>query len=125
MRCAVPKQRDASNLEIGLQLEHAFNSVKRACYAGLDSVTLRREIVDRISGAVPFDAYAFSVCDPDTGIMAHTVAEGIPVALARMYVEVLYPSVAGMPVMRNRVNRIRAGALKASQPKGAARANTA
>jgi DNA-binding CsgD family transcriptional regulator len=80
-----------------LQLEHAFNSVKRACYAGLDSVTLRREIVDRISGTVPFDAYAFSVCDPDTGIMAHTVADGIPVALARMYVEVLYPSVAGIP----------------------------
>jgi DNA-binding CsgD family transcriptional regulator len=98
-----PQKEGRVQPEIALQLEHAFNSVKRACYAGLDSVTLRREIVDRVAGAVPFDAYAFSVCDPDTGIMAHTVAEGIPAALARLYLEVLYPSVADIPadVSRN------------------------
>lgn len=72
-------------------MEAAFNGAKRACYAGLDSVTLRREVADRISSAVPFDAHAFSTCDPDTSLMAHTVADGVPAALARTYVEVLYP----------------------------------
>jgi DNA-binding CsgD family transcriptional regulator len=72
-------------------VEAAFNSAKRACYSGLDSVTLRREMADRVSAAVAFDAYAFSTCDPDTGLMAHTVAHGIPPALARMFVMQLYP----------------------------------
>jgi DNA-binding CsgD family transcriptional regulator len=79
-------------------LEAAFNRARRACYAGLDSVTLRREIASRIACTVPFDAFAFSTCDPDTGVMAHTVAEGIPPALARTYAEVLYPVVARIPM---------------------------
>ena len=74
-------------------MEAVFNRAKRACYAGLDSVTLRREVASRVADVVPFDAHAFSTCDPDTGIMSHTVAEGIPSDLARMYAEVLYPGV--------------------------------
>jgi DNA-binding CsgD family transcriptional regulator len=74
-------------------LEAAFNSAKRACYAGLDSITLRREIAQRIAGAIHFDSYAFSTCDPDTGLMNHTVAAGVPEALARTYVEIFYPAV--------------------------------
>jgi DNA-binding CsgD family transcriptional regulator len=72
-------------------LEAAFNCAKRACYAGLDSVTLRRELANRIAPAVHFDSSAFSTCDPDTGLMTHTVAEGISQRLAKAYVEVLYP----------------------------------
>jgi DNA-binding CsgD family transcriptional regulator len=68
-----------------------FRSISRVCRAGLDSVTLRREVVSRVARLVPFDAYAFSTCDPDTGLMAHTIAEGIPAALAKAYVEWLYP----------------------------------
>lgn len=80
-------------------MEAAFNSAKRACYAGLDSVTLRREIANRIGGAVQFDSYAFSTCDPDTGLMTHTVASGVPEALARIYVEFLYPTVLAQLAM--------------------------
>ncbi|MGH7604109.1 MAG: hypothetical protein ACRENK_08955, partial [Gemmatimonadaceae bacterium] len=63
-------------------MEAAFNCAKRACYAGLDSVSLRREVADRVSGAVQFDAHAFSTCDPDTGLTTHTVGDGIPAGLA-------------------------------------------
>jgi DNA-binding CsgD family transcriptional regulator len=80
-------------------VEAEFNHAKRACYAGLDSVALRHEVADRVARAVPFDAHAFSTCDPDTGIMAHTVAEGIPVALAKTYVEFLYPEFAAEMTM--------------------------
>jgi DNA-binding CsgD family transcriptional regulator len=88
-------------------VEAAFNSAKRACYSGLDSVTLRREVADRVSGAVAFDAHAFSTCDPDTGLMAHTVADGVPPALARMYVKNLYPqglASLGMDLPRKGIN---------------------
>ena len=88
-------------------MDAAFNSAKRACYSGLDSVTLRREIADRVSAAVAFDAHAFSTCDPDTGLMAHTVADGIPPALARIYVKNLYPGALaplGMDLPRNGIN---------------------
>jgi len=74
-------------------MERAFNAARRACYAGLDSVTLRREITNRVGCAVQFDAYAFSTCDPDTAIMSHTVSEGVPAVLGRTYVEMLYPKV--------------------------------
>lgn len=73
-------------------MEATLRSIQRVCTAGLDSVTLRRELVQRISAAAPFDAYAFSTCDPDTSLMAHTIAEGIPPDLGRAYVERLYPT---------------------------------
>jgi DNA-binding CsgD family transcriptional regulator len=69
-----------------------FRSIQRVCAAGLDSVTLRREVARRIAPAVPHDAYAFSTCDPDTGLMAHTVAQGVPPSLSRAYVERIYPT---------------------------------
>lgn len=72
-------------------MKHIVRSVQRACASGLDSVTLREEIVRRIAPAIPFDAYAFSACDPDTGLMAHTVARHVPRALGRVYAEHLYP----------------------------------
>ncbi|HEX2693208.1 MAG TPA: helix-turn-helix transcriptional regulator [Gemmatimonadaceae bacterium] len=88
-------------------MDAAFNSAKRACYSGFDSVTLRREVADRVSTVVAFDAYAFSTCDPDTGLMAHTVAAGVPPALARMYVKNLYPqglASLGMDMPRKGIN---------------------
>lgn len=80
-------------------MEAVIRSVKRACYSGLDSVSLRREIAERMAPVVRFDAHAFSTCDPDTGIVAHTVAHGIPGGLARDYVERIYPQAcAGIAV---------------------------
>lgn len=74
-------------------LEMAVRGVERVCYAGLDSVALRRQVAERFSRVIPFEAHAFSTCDPDTGLMTHTVGRGIPTALARAYGERLYPDV--------------------------------
>lgn len=71
--------------------EGAFRSAKRACYAGLDSVSLRRELARRISSAIPMEAYSFSITDPDTGLMTHAVGEGISPGLMRAYLERVYP----------------------------------
>jgi DNA-binding CsgD family transcriptional regulator len=73
-------------------MQAAFNAAKRACYAGLDSITLRTEIAERVSSAIPFDSQAFSTCDPDTGLITHTVAHGVPEALVKVYIERLYPT---------------------------------
>lgn len=72
-------------------MDAALRSIKRVCHAGLDSVTLRREVVARAARVVAFDAHAFSTCDPDTGLITHTLADGVPGPLARVYVERLYP----------------------------------
>lgn len=71
--------------------ESVFRSVKRVCCAGLDSVTLRREVATRLRGAIAFDAYAFSTVDPDTSLLSHLVASGLPAELARAYADRLYP----------------------------------
>ena len=86
---AVPKNRDISRLED--VVEALLRSVKRVCNAGLDSRTLRREVARLVGPRLQFDAYAFSTCDPDTGLMTHVVADGVPPAVARTYVDVLYP----------------------------------
>jgi DNA-binding CsgD family transcriptional regulator len=69
----------------------SFHAVQRLCCAGLDSVSLRRSVAERVAPEVGADTWAFSTCDPDTGLMAHTVSDGIPMSLARQYVERLYP----------------------------------
>ncbi len=68
-----------------------FRSVKRVCYAGLDSVTLRRELAVRIAPAVRFDAHAFSTHDPDTGLLTHVVGTGVPAPLVQDYLTLWYP----------------------------------
>lgn len=74
-------------------------SVKRACYAGLDSVALRTEVARRIAPVVPYGAYSFSTMDPDTGLFTHAVGEGIPEGVIRAYIEVLYPEEQAMRVL--------------------------
>ena len=71
--------------------ESVYRSVKRACYAGLDSVSLRMEVAARLKQAVAFDAHAFGTADPATGLLSHLVAERMPPALALQYVDELYP----------------------------------
>lgn len=73
-------------------MEALYRTVKRLCYAGLDSVSLRREIAARVVPTLGFDAHAFSTCDPEIGLMTHVVADGIPAELARAYLEELYPT---------------------------------
>lgn len=80
-----------------MNLTHAeelatFRGIKRACYAGLDSVTLRQQIARRAGRAIAHEAYTFSTTDPDTGLITHAVREGVPDGLVRAYVEDLYPN---------------------------------
>jgi DNA-binding CsgD family transcriptional regulator len=72
-------------------MEELLRSVKRICHAGLDSVSLRRQVAARVVPRLGFDATAFSTCDPDTSLITHTVADGVPLPLAKTYAEVLYP----------------------------------
>lgn len=58
--------------------QQAFQSVKRACYAGLDSVTLRVEVARRVERVVPADESYFWTLDPETGLVNHGVARGQP-----------------------------------------------
>jgi len=74
-------------------LEAAVRGVERACYAGLGSVSLRGQLAERFGRVMPFEAHAFSTCDPDTGLMTHTVGRGVPETLSRAYAERLYPNV--------------------------------
>jgi DNA-binding CsgD family transcriptional regulator len=74
-----------------LREDQIFNSVKRACYAGLDSVTLRRTVTDRLSRAIPFDGYAFGTTDPDTNLLTHMVVGGLASRMAEHFVRELYP----------------------------------
>jgi DNA-binding CsgD family transcriptional regulator len=71
--------------------ERIFRAAKRACYAGLDSVTLRRTVSERVAPLVRFDAYAFGTMDPDTSLLNHVVADGIPYPMMTAYVAQLYP----------------------------------
>src|SRR6185369_6817919 len=80
-RRAVPKKGDIVPWRI--EMEELIRSVKRACHAGLDSVSLRRQVAARVVPRLGFDANAFSTCDPDTSLMAHAVAEGVPHPLAK------------------------------------------
>lgn len=72
-------------------VESVFQSVKRACHAGLDSVTLRREIANRVKPVIPFDAHAFGTTDPDTGLLTHLVAGHMPEAMTLEFLDHLYP----------------------------------
>jgi DNA-binding CsgD family transcriptional regulator len=72
-------------------VEALLRAVKRVCNAGRDSISLRREVSQLVARRLAFDAYAFGTCDPDTGLMTHTVTQGIPHQLGKLYAEVLYP----------------------------------
>jgi DNA-binding CsgD family transcriptional regulator len=72
-------------------LDEAYRAVKRICHAGLDSVALRTSLAQRIQSVVPFEAYAFSTTDPDTGLLTHTVAHGVPDDMLRAYCSYFYP----------------------------------
>ncbi|HEX6615527.1 MAG TPA: helix-turn-helix transcriptional regulator [Gemmatimonadales bacterium] len=55
--------------------QQAFHSVKRVCYAGLDSVTLRSELARRVERVVPSDQHHFWTLDPETGLITHGIAK--------------------------------------------------
>lgn len=71
--------------------QQVFQSVKRACYAGLDSVTLRTELLRRMGRIIPAEASNFSTMDPDTGLISHALGTGFSERLAQAFLGHLYP----------------------------------
>lgn len=69
----------------------AVRSVKRACYAGLDSVALRQEVARRSAVVLPREASALVAIDPETGLFAHGWMEAVPDGLVRNYMTYFYP----------------------------------
>ncbi len=92
----------------------AFRSVRRSCYAGLDSIKLREEAARRIASAIAFDAFHFAETDPDTGLFTHAVAEGLPTSLNAVWLEHLYP----FRVAAEIVDMARSGTSVATTPEG-------
>jgi DNA-binding CsgD family transcriptional regulator len=74
----------------GTREEAAFRAIKRVCYSGADSVTLRVEVARRLAAVIPYEAYSFPTSDPETGLMTHGLAEGVPDGLVRSYVGMVY-----------------------------------
>jgi DNA-binding CsgD family transcriptional regulator len=72
-------------------MDAVLRGAVRACYAGLDTVALRRQIAERIAAPLGLDAHAFSVCDAETGMLADTVSSGLPAGLAAAFVQRVYP----------------------------------
>ncbi len=56
--------------------ERAFSEVKRLCCAGRpDGLALLGEVIERLRGVAPFDAYCASTLDPASGLITHALAE--------------------------------------------------
>src|SRR5215212_10990606 len=55
--------------------ERTFTEVKRLCCAGFDGLVLLDEVIERLRGVVPFEAYCTSTLDPASGLITHALAE--------------------------------------------------
>jgi hypothetical protein len=66
------------------------HEIVRLCHSGLDSVTLRREVMAHVRRVVPTDAYCFTTADPATLMITGNVGEGLPDEAAPHFFEVEY-----------------------------------
>lgn len=87
--------------------QQAFQSVKRVCYAGLDSVTLRVELARRVERVVPSDENHFWTLDPETGLITHGVAQNPSPTLLAEFLGHHYPDDEATQV----IDQARAGAV--------------
>jgi DNA-binding CsgD family transcriptional regulator len=71
--------------------QQVFQSIKRACYAGLDSGTLRAEVSRRVQRMVPTDQDHFWAVDPETGLISDGVARNPSPGLIEEFVGHHYP----------------------------------
>lgn len=69
----------------------AYRGVRRACDAGLDSITLRAEVTRRITRVIPADASYFGTLDLHTGLLADLVGEGASAEVERRFRQAAYP----------------------------------
>ncbi len=68
----------------------AQHEIVRLCHSGIDSVQLRREVMDQVRGVVPAEAYCFPTADPATLMITGNVGEGLPPEAAPRFFEVEY-----------------------------------
>lgn len=61
------------------------------CASGMDSVSLRREVLRHVRRAIPAEACFFNTLDPATGLITHGLGEGAPPELMREFFGVVYP----------------------------------
>lgn len=71
--------------------QQALQAIKRVCYAGLDSVTLREEVARRVARVVPSDQNHFWSLDPDTGLIYHGVSQHSSSEMLEEFVGQRYP----------------------------------
>jgi len=72
---------------VALRAQH---EIVRLCHSGIDSVQLRREVMDQVRGVVPAEAYCFPTADPATLMITGNVGEGLPPEAAPRFFEVEY-----------------------------------
>lgn len=95
--------------------QQVFQSVKRVCYAGLDSVTLRAELARRVERVVPTDENHFWALDPETGLISHGVSHHPSPRLLAAFVGHYYPDDEATAV----IDQARAGMVVKSGGSGA------
>jgi DNA-binding CsgD family transcriptional regulator len=69
----------------------ALRAIRRACAAGLDSVTLRQEVARHAEPVLPSEACGMATIDPDTGLFTHAWLRSMPEGLIRSYMRLVYP----------------------------------
>jgi DNA-binding CsgD family transcriptional regulator len=92
--------------------QQLFQSVKRVCYAGLDSLALRAEVARRVERVVPTDQSHFWTLDPDTGLVSHGLARNPSPGLLAEFLGHHYPDDEATAV----IDQARAGTVIASSP---------
>jgi hypothetical protein len=68
----------------------AYRSVRRACVAGLDSITLRAELTQRVTRLSPAEASWFGTLDPRTGRREQVSGVDVP-DVERRFFDAVYP----------------------------------
>ncbi len=86
-------------------------AIKRLCYAGLDSETLRRRVADRLICALDLDAFCFPAADPATALPVHVLHEGRPPEafeefLRRVYLRSMISDMGRCAALPRRVLRV-------------------
>jgi DNA-binding CsgD family transcriptional regulator len=69
----------------------ALRSIKRACFAGLDSLSLRQEVGRQAGAVVRSEAYSLVATDPQTGLFTHGWGERLPEDFVESYMSAIYP----------------------------------
>ena len=57
---------------------NARQDIVKLCHSGLDSLTLRVEVIRRMQGIVPIDAFWFATADPTTLLFTSSAIQAIP-----------------------------------------------